>query len=725
MDTFTHEIYVSPQGNDAWYGSYADPLPDKSDGPCASIYRARDLIRNMKKEGATREPVTVWIRGGRYHCDEPIIFTPQDSGPVTYKAYPGEVPVIDGGITITDWKETTVNGRTVWVSDIAWLLEKKPSIKTLYCNDRTCTRARLPKKGYYYIDKIPQNLVRKHDTIHNGMFDGTNYFYYKNNDIAQWKNLQDIEIIALHTWMEERMPVDWVDEKSRLVKSTRRSALALSKGDRYYVENVFEALSEPGEWYLDRASAQLYYIPMEDETITECEITAGLAYQLIKIIGDPEHNRNVSFLTFDGLHFEHTDWQQPTGWGTRYDPDIPRERQLTQDSFKFLVTFLDPSMEYASGVQSAFNVPGVITMQGADSCGITNCTIAHCGWYALQLAEGCTGIHISKNSLHDLGAGGIIADGADHDGLPSMRTGHSYIADNHIYNIGGVFHSACGIALIHSFNNTVRHNTIHDTNHSGISSGWIWGYGMSITRENLIEKNHIYNLGNGVLSDFGGIYTLGVQPGTIIRENCIHDLQKCEYGSWCIYPDEGSSHILIEKNICYNSNSQPYHQHFGRENIIRNNIFAFGQEGQIALSRGIKFRWLEKNARGDGRVQSSFNFERNIVLTDSRPVYLCGTVDETAQMESRSFKSDCNCFWDINGKELFFGNGRHGECAKESMRSVFSLAQIQKMGYDLHSIAADPGFADAAHGDFTLKKDSPVFALGFEPIDLSDAGVRR
>jgi len=80
-----------------------------------------------------------------------------------------------------------------------------------------------------------------------------------------------------------------------------------------------------------------------------------------------------------------------------------------------------------------------------------------------------------------------------------------------------VFFSACGMALIHSYGNEVSHNHIHDFYYTGISCGWVWGFAENVSRENRIEKNHIHHLGKGVLSDMGGIYILGVQPGTMLR----------------------------------------------------------------------------------------------------------------------------------------------------------------------------------------------------------------
>lgn len=125
----------------------------------------------------------------------------------------------------------------------------------------------------------------------------------------------------------------------------------------------------------------------------------------------------------------------------------------------------------------------------------------------------------------------------------------------------------------------------------------------------------------------GWDYTLGVQPGTVLRGNVIHDIEKCYYGGWCIYLDEGSSHILVEDNVCYGASTQAFNQHYGRENIIRNNIWAFGQETQVSLGR------IE--------AHNSFTFERNIVIARGRPMF-CGR--PRSLEEKPGFRSDLNLF---------------------------------------------------------------------------------
>lgn len=162
------------------------------------------------------------------------------------------------------------------------------------------------------------------------------------------------------------------------------------------------------------------------------------------------------------------------------------------------------------------------------------------------------------------------------------------VRDNLIDGYGRYFYSAIGILLTHARGCDVSNNEIRNGYYSAISDGWLWGYNYSVTENNRICNNLIYNIGQGWLSDMGGIYTLGRQKGTVLSGNVIHNVAadpgEGGYGGWGIYLDEGSQSILVEKNLVYDCGSQSFHQHYGEFNVIRNNIFALSKEGQIRSS---------------------------------------------------------------------------------------------------------------------------------------------
>ena len=101
-------FFVSTQGNDDWSGSLAEPNETGTDGPFATLARARNALREARAGSSPQEAVTVMVRGGKYYLDQTLILGPQDGGtreaPVIYIAYPGELPIISGGVRVTNWQ---------------------------------------------------------------------------------------------------------------------------------------------------------------------------------------------------------------------------------------------------------------------------------------------------------------------------------------------------------------------------------------------------------------------------------------------------------------------------------------------------------------------------------------------------------------------------------------------------------------------------------------------
>ncbi len=689
-------LHVAPDGSDQFDGSC--PEPDGKAGPLASLTRAFELLRQRKARGAVPASVTISLRGGTYTLDRPIVIRPEQCVPVTIQPYEQEHPVISGGRVLSGWTEAVHRGQRAWTLTLDDVAAGRWHFRSLYVNNERRERPRLPKKGLYRIAHVPGMPVPTGWTS-----EGYDRFSLAKGDMKSFSNLTDVEVVAFHFWICERLPVQSFDPETELITTRIKSRAPLVEAwgkdlAPCYLDNVRDALGDPGEWYLSRQDGKLTYLPLAHETLENTTIVAPKALQLLKLIGRPEKQETVEWLTFRDIEFRHTDWAQPN------EPHVDQDTAW-YDSTRTIHRY--GRRDRGSASQADCDISGAIFLTGARNCTFEGCTIANTGWYGVDIGDGCQAIALHGCELTDLGGGGVKLNGSAHaEHAPLLETGNNRITDCHIHHGGRVFCASVGIHCMHSYGNHFCHNDIHHLFYSGVSVGWQWGFKPSICRDNQIAFNHIHNLGGGMLSDMGGVYTLGIQNGTAIRNNLIHDIQASHYGAWCIYPDEGSSHLVIENNICHSTNREIFHQHYGRENIVCNNIFAFGERAVITYSCFVA-------------PDLGFRLYRNILLAHSEPHFLGGYA---VGLDTHGHESNFNLLHRYDGHEPVFAT-KSG--TTENASDSIPLTQWQQNGHDRQSIATDPLCTDAGALDFTLAPDSPAITqLGFRPIDASGIGPR-
>lgn len=658
--TVATKLYVAKNGSDQWSGRLAAPNKAGTDGPLATLEGARDAVRREIVAAKPAGPITVYIRKGTYFLDKTFELTSADSGtrdcPITYEAYRAskgvEEVIISGGRTISGFGPVKVNGHDMIAADIPEAASgRKTSPEAsvwnpdqLFVNDRRAERTRLPKQDWYMIKSAPPAEKWQ---------DGQDTFTFNPGEIrANWHNLSDVEVLVLNFWVESRMPIRSVDEATNTVSLAKKSRFWLaqdfnkSKYARFIVENVFEALDTPGQWYLDRPQGKLYYYPRLKEDWSKAEFIAPRLETLVKLAGTAD--APVQFVTFRNLRFSHNQFTRP--------------------------------IDVSGFPQAAVDVPGAVNAAFVRNCEIDRCEFSRIGTYAIEFGDGSSNCTVRRCSITDMGAGGVkISHGAQ----------KITVSDNEIRDGGKIFPSAVGVWIGSSPHNKIVNNSISELNYTGISVGWSWGYAKSGAVDNLIALNHIHHIGRGVLSDLSGIYTLGVSPGTILRNNLIHDAESFSYGGWGIYTDEGSSNILIKDNIVYRTKTGGFHQHYGKGNILTNNVFAFAQIQQLQRTKS--------------ETHKVFTFERNIVFYDNGPLLGGSWGDNNHVM-------DYNLYFDASGKPVTFAGASFEEWQKRQ---------------DQHSLIADPLFADPKKGDFRLRPESPAFKLGFKQIDMSKVGPRE
>ena len=392
----------------------------------------------------------------------------------------------------------------------------------------------------------------------------------------------------------------------------------------------------------------------------------------------------ASDITFSGITLRDSAWEICSGehFVSVINPSHP------------LYTNIDYTATFP---QACFDAPACFTVQNASDIKLVNCEFINIGQTALMFGEKTANCSVKSSLFSGIGGNCVFIKGINDVNNTSVQTKNIAVEDCHIRNYGEVFNFAVGVLLAHASSCSISNNEIHDGLYTGISVGWNWGYTPHVTNDIAVKDNLIYNIGQGWLSDMGGIYTLGLQPDTVVSGNVIHDVGCYEdgYGGWGVYLDEGSTGITVENNLAYRCSSQGFHQHYGQDNMIRNNIFALNGEGQLRVSRK--------------EEHNSLFLYGNILLGNDTPMY--------ADVVEGKLTDKGNLYWDYErGEAVLSGNST-------SFEDRIYRTAMERKGYYNDAVFADPLFRDAENGDFTLAKNSPALDIGFEPWDYTKAGT--
>lgn len=551
------DYFVATDGSDA--------EPGTQERPFATIARARDAVRGMIERGLTKD-ITVVIRGGNYRVTEPIVLGLKDSATeehsITYKAAPGEKPVISGGRVIRGW---TVGDDGIWRAELPDVKSGKWSFRQLWVNGSRAQRARYPNEGYFRAEKV-------------GADRRTN-FQFLEGDLRSYDDVQDVELVFLHDWSITRVPLKSIDEQTRTLTVQHQVGGPGSwcrmdwfeKQPRYYLENSAEFVDAPGEWHLDCKSGVLSYRPRPGEKIGQVEVVAPVADRLLAASGDLRKNCPIRNLHFVGLAFEHAGWSPLDGvyWGrqacTYWSPTTPA----------------NVSHEEAD--------PAAVQFDLAEACSFRDGRVAHVGASGIWFGRGCQAGRIVGTVVSDTGGNGVmIGEGQPRNvgdepwwqAAPEQAAVGNTVTNCVVERCGQELFGAVGVWVGLAGKTTIAHNEVRFHPYTGVSIGWMWWNPRSRPEprktpceQTIVSDNHIHHI-MLTLSDGGGIYSLGSQPGSALRGNLIHDVPvnvgRAESNG--MFLDQGTGNFVIEHNVIYNVPRSPLRFHKGWENVVRDNV---------------------------------------------------------------------------------------------------------------------------------------------------------
>ena len=685
-------LFIATDGDDNWSGKLAEPNMNRTDGPFATLEKARNTIREIKKDGL-REPITVIVRGGKYFLNKPFILTKEDSGtrscPITYTAYLNEKPVLSGGLKINEWK---LYRDGIFMAELPWSKGGKWKSRQIFFNGKRQPRARYPKLDPS--DPIYSGWALTESPVYEG---STDTFIYKPNTFHNhWSKPTEIEVIYwanIGGW-RSMVTIKEIDEEKRIIRLSHSGwqfdvpgwymPVTFTQNNRFYIENALEELTDPGEWCFDSEDGIIYFMPPSKITNGQ-DVVVPVLDNLIDINGASWINISGFTLTetLDGDNFHH---EGVEGAGAMY----PR-----------------PGWRYCGDA---------VHLKGAEHCRIENNLFDCVGGNAVYL-DG----YNSRNIIIDNEISGAGANGVCLLGTKQKHPIFNCVTKNYIHHCGTINKYTAGIFTGMSDGNIISNNRIEHLPHHGINLS------NSPYGRNIVEYNDIRWVDEEV-ADSAAINCWMEDPpdrntqrcGHVIRFNYISDVYGCEvidgkvvrsrhFPSSGIYLDNYTSNCFVYGNIIVRCAHSGIIVHAGKNNIIENNII-------VDSPRSITFQdyvsgmdyWKQMAGFMTGN-----HVLRNIFFNSISHCRIFGLHAWTDRVIAQS---NYNLFFNVFDSEYAIDDFTNAE------NPIANLVQWKQLGYDEDSIIADPLFFDPGNDDYRLRPESPAFDLGFMPLAVSPVG---
>ena len=520
-------------------------------GVLSALKQARDARAGLPKDASGA--IRVVFPPGEYPIFDTVVLTPADSGTAAMPTVlESEVPgkaVWVGALRLND-PVAAAKPAGAWQYSLAGIRHRVDARDggQFFVGDQRAVLARTPNVGSDWLVQRP--LIEGGKT----QFVATTGNARELNALTNGQSDRAI-LHLMHAWTSGHYRIENVSDNQivRIAPSANWPFQSFGTRQRYVIQNVPTALDAPGEWVEDRDVVT--YVPRAAESRSQ---TAYLSVNplLLQFKGRADRDGWVEHIHIKGLTFAYT------------------YHSLMND---------DAQQDW----QAAVKVRAAVEISDARYIRIQDCKIVHTGGYGLWLKNGVQNVDVQRCVLQDLGAGGIKVGEADAPKPGRQGTESNRLIGNVISHVGQDFPGAVGIWIGHSFGNVVQGNVVANTTYTGISVGWQWGFGRPTSGDNQIRDNVLWNIGQGVMADLGGIYTLGRAPGTVIAGNYIRHVRGFRQygaGAWGVYNDEGSSDMTIEGNVVIDAEAGAYNLSFGRDLTVTGNFFLMGAGPEINWS---------------------------------------------------------------------------------------------------------------------------------------------